>query len=684
MAIANYFQAVQEIYIAYYQRPADPAGLLYWAGRVDAAGGDTTAIVNAFATSAEAASLYGDIAKDGVGKVIDKIYLALFGRNPDEAGKAFYEAAFEDGTVSAGNIAIAILNAAREKDVTAIENKVTVANTFTQLVAGRELTDPAFGTDKEFSFDYAGNDAAAAARQLLAKVTSDADTLLDEEAVRGELEGPKAGGGGGGAPSIKAFTVEEAIAANDAETLPKLYKLLDTLAHLSAENAASLVEKAYSYKLTDPAGSLGTLDSDEIALVKGAANHQLYTYGQSFTLTELIGTAGDDTIEAPAGSLQKYTLIDGGEGNDILKIDSTGNLTYFVPGPGSLEIRSIETIIFENKDWVGGDINASRFGTDTAIWQKDFDVDVLKLSSGQTAGFSNTDGDILVSYVDGAESASIAIENLASTTKNSFVISGKDLTTLSVSGSMEATDDAILRLHAETGTDHKAVVPRYVPTENIDTLHLALTTDTELKLTGKFTSLDTIDASASTGGIYFALPTDSDPSTKVAVGSGNDTVIVGSAQWGHTITTGEGKDKVVIEGSTQNPTLSNLQFSSPISADPDAELKALAITITDFDVRDDTLSFGPGTLVGLTNLGGGHSYVVSAASLIDALDTVAQPVGSGSDGAWMIFEYMGDTYIYQNNGAGELDTGDGLVVFENISASVLIENQSVFAEFLLG
>ena len=40
MAATSYFDIVQKLYIAYYQRPADPAGLKYWADRIDAANGD--------------------------------------------------------------------------------------------------------------------------------------------------------------------------------------------------------------------------------------------------------------------------------------------------------------------------------------------------------------------------------------------------------------------------------------------------------------------------------------------------------------------------------------------------------------------------------------------------------------------------------------------------------------------
>ena len=70
MAAAAYFDTVQKIFIAFYQRPADPAGLKYWADRIDAANGDAAAVVSAFATSPEAVTLYGPIDKTTIGTVI--------------------------------------------------------------------------------------------------------------------------------------------------------------------------------------------------------------------------------------------------------------------------------------------------------------------------------------------------------------------------------------------------------------------------------------------------------------------------------------------------------------------------------------------------------------------------------------------------------------------------------------
>ena len=67
MAAAAYFDQVQKIYIAFYQRPADSAGLRYWAERVDAVEGDLSQMIGAFAASPEAIALYGAMDTSTVG-----------------------------------------------------------------------------------------------------------------------------------------------------------------------------------------------------------------------------------------------------------------------------------------------------------------------------------------------------------------------------------------------------------------------------------------------------------------------------------------------------------------------------------------------------------------------------------------------------------------------------------------
>lgn len=172
MAVKDHFTAVQKIYIAYYQRPADPAGLLYWSQRIEDEGGNLSSVIDAFANSQEARTLYGEITNDSVGKVIDAIYTSLFGRAPEPAGRDYYIEQFALGNVTPGNIALSVLHAAQNEDSQSIANKVASADEFTRLVAGRTFDDPAFGAQpSQFAFAYDTDEAADAARGFLAKVT---------------------------------------------------------------------------------------------------------------------------------------------------------------------------------------------------------------------------------------------------------------------------------------------------------------------------------------------------------------------------------------------------------------------------------------------------------------------------------------------------------------------------------
>ncbi|TQV63976.1 MAG: DUF4214 domain-containing protein, partial [Halothiobacillaceae bacterium] len=182
MAASNYFDTIQKVYTAFYQRPADPAGLYYWAQRVDLAGGDTSSVINNFATSEEAGRLYGTIDTTTIGSVIDKVYLALFNRTPDETGKQFYIDNFTAGTFTAGTIVLRILDGAQNNDAVAIQNKLEAANLFTKTL------DPEQDGIGPFTATY---DAAAdetAARDWLAGVTFDPLTRQTQSQVTAEIQ----------------------------------------------------------------------------------------------------------------------------------------------------------------------------------------------------------------------------------------------------------------------------------------------------------------------------------------------------------------------------------------------------------------------------------------------------------------------------------------------------------------
>jgi hypothetical protein len=175
----NPMDTVQRVYVGYYQRPADPGGLLWWAGKLREVNGNLNEIIDAYANSPESRDLYGTINNSTIGDVIDGIYTALFNRKADAAGKAYYIAAYTAGQFpdgrkcTEGTIVLDILGGAQREDLISINNKLAVANLFTRTI------DPELD-GFNFQVTYAGEGDAIKARTFLRSVTDSAVTLLSQ------------------------------------------------------------------------------------------------------------------------------------------------------------------------------------------------------------------------------------------------------------------------------------------------------------------------------------------------------------------------------------------------------------------------------------------------------------------------------------------------------------------------
>jgi len=165
------------MYIAYYQRPGDPSGLLYWANRLEAPGGNLEDVEAAFGNSPESQALYGPINSTTIGDVVDEIYQGLFGRLPDAAGKQFYVDGFNAGTFTPASIAFNIFVGAQNNDAVIVNNKLIAANNFSEIVDGRPFVDPQFGQGAFFNATYAGPADASAASAWLGAVDANPVTI---------------------------------------------------------------------------------------------------------------------------------------------------------------------------------------------------------------------------------------------------------------------------------------------------------------------------------------------------------------------------------------------------------------------------------------------------------------------------------------------------------------------------
>lgn len=148
---------IQKLYIAYFNRPADTAGLAFWQARADKAG-SVEAIASQFANSTEYTALF-----DGKSsfEIVNQLYINLFGRSAEVDGLKYWAAKLDSGELTIGTVAFTIANSAQNADLVAVTNKVTAADQFTNTLTVDQI------------IGYSGSSANDVAKQWLGNITDD-------------------------------------------------------------------------------------------------------------------------------------------------------------------------------------------------------------------------------------------------------------------------------------------------------------------------------------------------------------------------------------------------------------------------------------------------------------------------------------------------------------------------------
>jgi len=180
---ADYENAVQSLYIAYFGRPADPIGLANFEAALAADNAPTTAaamaeayptnsalktLIDSFGTSTESQNLY---AGTDATAFVQAVFQHVLGRPPATDGLNYWVNSLNTGAVTQGDAALAILGAAQINttaqgvlDGELIANRITAAEYFTTQVNAGLLTSA-----------YTGATAASSARTMLAGVSATTD-----------------------------------------------------------------------------------------------------------------------------------------------------------------------------------------------------------------------------------------------------------------------------------------------------------------------------------------------------------------------------------------------------------------------------------------------------------------------------------------------------------------------------
>ncbi|WP_386630688.1 DUF4214 domain-containing protein [Sulfitobacter geojensis] len=176
-------EVLSAVYIGYYNRAADAAGIQFWEQVIANTSLDLEAVATDFASQAETQTVhpfFADPATSTPSTFITSLYQNLFNRDPDAAGLEFWSEQLQnaidgvEGSFSVGEIIVKIIEGAVDveggtQDRTTILNKIEVA---------QDWTDAAVADGGEFDAD-----AMASAKAIIADVTSEGSTVADAKAA---------------------------------------------------------------------------------------------------------------------------------------------------------------------------------------------------------------------------------------------------------------------------------------------------------------------------------------------------------------------------------------------------------------------------------------------------------------------------------------------------------------------
>jgi hypothetical protein len=157
---------VEALYVGYFGRAADPAGLNYWLIQLDGGAISYAQAAASFSVQPEATAAYpylADPSTGDAGTFIDQIYTNVFNRPADADGKAYWQAqlAAHNDPASLGAFILNVISGAQASDAATITNKVAVAGHFSRALSDAEQPYDA-AADAEGRWEVSHTDSTAA------------------------------------------------------------------------------------------------------------------------------------------------------------------------------------------------------------------------------------------------------------------------------------------------------------------------------------------------------------------------------------------------------------------------------------------------------------------------------------------------------------------------------------------
>ena len=247
-------ESIQKLYVAFFNRPADPLGLAFWEAKMEA--GTTMAeVASAFSASSEYQS---STAGKSPTNLVAQLYQNLFGRTAEANEVLFWGNRLLQGIETVDSIALTLANSAQGTDATTFANKVIAATAFTV----------ALDTSQEI-VGYSGDAANAVARTWLTMVTDSAESL-----------------------TIATSTIDATISSVNASKGPDLAGILDDLSELTEDLKIEEEDNSADYR--DAKARIDNQGEDLTKQVGGSISSPTSLYGKVQTLKAALTKATTD------------------------------------------------------------------------------------------------------------------------------------------------------------------------------------------------------------------------------------------------------------------------------------------------------------------------------------------------------------------------------------------------------
>lgn len=354
--MAVYTDAIQKLYVAYFNRPADYEGLAFWEKVLVGNGGNLAFVSSTFAKSNE---YQQQIAGKSYFQIVNQIYQNLFNRDADVTGLEFWAARLREGTFTVDQIVKVIADNASDtdaKDKTIYANKVAAATAFTaELNTAAEI------------IGYSGDKANAAAKVWLSGVstTESLNAAIQPAALNASINSIAQAGLVTGPAQVLTTGIDPLVGTSGNDVFTGLINNvggatgdLTTLTALDSIAGGAGVDTLNINALTAVNGIPSiSVSGVEVVNIRAAssvdANISAWTGVEQFNVTEAAGNvklaAGATTnISATlkAGAAPTTTIIDGGKDIVVRVTDSaaagqTINVGGTTAAKGVVSVESI-------------------------------------------------------------------------------------------------------------------------------------------------------------------------------------------------------------------------------------------------------------------------------------------------------------------------------------------------------